>query len=251
LQDSKTPSRYIPQSIDPSLPTDFDGRKQWPQCIHPILDQGDCGSCWSFAASEVLSDRFCIYSNGSINVVLSPQNLLSCEELNLGCLMGSLPMWAWRYLKNYGITTIGCVPYVSGTDGDVPYCQNDDLSCEDGEKWKLYAAENYTQVGSIIEPSRHVEEIMRAVMQGPVDSTFNVWGDFFDYHGGVYTHQDGDYEGLHSVKIIGFGVEDGLDYWLVQNSWGKYWGLDGFFNIRRGVDECFFETLVYTGFPKI
>jgi len=250
LKSNPAPSRTIPQIIDPSLPTEFDGRKEWPGCIHPVLDQGDCGSCWAFAASEVLSDRFCIHSNGSINVVLSPQNLLSCEELNWGCAMGSLPMWAWRYLQNYGITTMGCVPYQS-YGGDVPSCQNSDAECEDAEKWKLYAAANYTQCGSLLNPSRHVEEIMNAVMQGPVDSTFNVWGDFFEYTSGVYTHQGGDYEGLHSVKIIGFGVENGVDYWLVQNSWGSGWGDHGFFKIARGTDECFFESLVYTGFPKL
>jgi len=250
LESLPTPSRTTPQMIDPSLPTDFDGRKQWPKCIHPILDQGACGSCWAFAASEVLSDRFCIFSNGSVNVVLSPQNLLSCEEFNLGCTMGSLPMWAWRYLTNYGITTNGCTPY-SSNDGEVPSCQNSDSQCQDGEKWKLYSSKSYSQVGSLIFPSRHVEEIMLAVMEGPVDATFNVWGDFFDYSSGVYSHQSGGYEGLHSVKIIGFGVEGGVDYWLVQNSWGKFWGDNGFFKIRRGTDECFFESLVYTGYPQL
>ena len=34
------------------LPVNFDGRTQWPGCIHAVLDQGDCGSCWAFAASE-------------------------------------------------------------------------------------------------------------------------------------------------------------------------------------------------------
>jgi len=146
---------------------------------------------------------------------------------------------------------MGCVPYVSGYDGDVPSCQNSDAQCEDGESWKLYKVDNYTHVGNFIQPSKHVEEIMLAVMQGPVDSTFNVWGDFDEYTGGVYIHQGGDYEGLHSVKIVGFGVENGVDYWLVQNSWGKSWGLNGFFKIRRGTDECFFESMIYTGMPNL
>jgi len=250
LKSNPAPSRTVPQVISPSLPTEFDGRKQWPACIHPVLNQGNCGSCWAFAASEVLSDRFCIYTNGSVNVVLSPQNLLSCEEFNLGCTLGSLPNFAFKYLYDYGITTAGCVPYES-QNGDVPSCQNYDANCMDGSKWKLYGLKNYSQVGSFIIPSRHVEEIMKAVMQGPVDVTFNVWGDFDEYRSGVYTHQGGEYLGLHSVKVIGFGVEKGVDYWLVQNSWGSSWGEKGFFKIRRGTDECFIETLVYTGFPKL
>jgi len=229
------------------LPGEFDGRTQWPNCIHPILDQGACAYCWAFAATEVLSDRFCIFSNDSVNVVLSPQNLLSCEEENIDCTLGSLPNFAWGYLQNYGIATLSCVPYVSG-DGSVPSCQT---QCLDGEPWKVYKAANYSQVGSTLDPTAHVEDIMRAVMQGPVDTTFDVWSDFDEYTGGVYSHQSGTYEGLHSVKIIGWGVENSVDYWLVQNSWGPNWGLNGFFKIQRGVDECFVEALVYTGYPAL
>ena len=57
---------------DYDIPESFDAREEWPDCIHPIRNQGHCGSCWAFAGSEVLSDRFCIASYGKINVVLSP-----------------------------------------------------------------------------------------------------------------------------------------------------------------------------------
>eukprot|EP01114_Cavostelium_apophysatum_P002164 TRINITY_DN11885_c0_g1_i1.p1 TRINITY_DN11885_c0_g1~~TRINITY_DN11885_c0_g1_i1.p1 ORF type:complete len:294 (-),score=16.88 TRINITY_DN11885_c0_g1_i1:41-883(-) len=233
---------------DPTLPENFDGRIQWPGCIHAVLDQGDCGSCWAFAASETLSDRFCIYSKGSVNVTLSPQNLLSCEELNLGCTMGSLPMWAWKYLKEYGITTLECTPYVDGNGGSDPACND---TCTDGTPGKLYQASNYSQAGDLWEPSKHVQAIMKAVLQGPVDATFSIYSDFDNYSGGVYQYTHGDFEGLHSVKVIGFGVENGTDYWLVQNSWGTDWGIDGYFKILRGVDECEFESLMYTGFPLL
>jgi len=244
----------VPQIIDYkrlNLPMNFDGRQQWPGCIGAVLDQGDCGSCWAFAASECLSDRFCIHSKGRINVALSPQNLLSCEELNLGCTMGSLPFWAWSFMESTGITTIGCTPYVSG-NGDDPACTDYSQQCQDGEKWGLYKAVNYTQVGSLWEPSRHIESIMLALLQGPVDATFNVYSDFDGYNGGVYQYETGYYEGLHSVKVIGYGVDNGVDYWLVQNSWGTGWGpYGGFFKIRRGVDECQIESLMYTGFPLL
>jgi len=241
------------QIISGDLPKDFDGRKQWPQCIHPVLNQGDCGSCWSFAATESLSDRFCIYSKNKINVVLSPQNLLSCESLNLGCTMGSLPFWAWSYMQKYGVTTMECDPYTSG-DGSVSSCPSPANQCQDGSNGKFYKALNYTHVGAFIEPSKHVESIMRAVLQGPVDATFNVWSDFDDFPfetGAVYRHTSGSYEGLHSVKVIGYGVNNGTDFWLVQNSWGESWGDNGFFRIVRGTDDCFFESMVYTGFPAL
>jgi len=254
IEDHSSKHAGVKQVVDYEkygLPVNFDGRTAWPGCIHSVLDQGDCGSCWAFAASESLSDRFCIHSKGKVNVTLSPQNLLSCEFMNLECDMGSLPFWAWSYMQETGITTMDCVPYVSG-NGYVPSCTDSTQSCSAGGNFKLYKAANYSQAGDFWEPSRHVEAIMRALLQGPVDATFNVWADFMDYSGGVYQYQSGGYEGMHSVKVIGYGVENGVDYWLVQNSWGPGWGpYGGFFKIRKGVDECQFESLMYTGFPLL
>jgi cathepsin B len=94
-----------------SVPDSFDSRTQWPDCIHPIRNQERCGSCWAFSASEVLSDRFCIAKN--VNVVLSPQWLVSCDNSNLGCNGGNLPL-VWQYMESTGIPTDACDPYISG-----------------------------------------------------------------------------------------------------------------------------------------
>jgi len=54
------------------VPADFDSRTKWPTCVHPVLDQEQCGSCWAFGTSESFSDRICVATNGSTNVVVSP-----------------------------------------------------------------------------------------------------------------------------------------------------------------------------------
>ena len=66
---------------------------------------------------------------------------------------------------------------------------------------------------------------------------------------GVYRHVSGSLAGGHAIKIVGWGVtSDGHNtpYWIVANSWGVDWGLDGFFWILRGKDECGIEDNVWS-----
>ena len=63
-----------------------------------------------------------------------------------------------------------------------------------------------------------------------------------NYQSGVYQRgPSAQLEGGHAVKLVGWGVEDGTDYWWIANSWGTGWGLDGFFKIARGDNECGIE----------
>ena len=55
-----------------------------------------------------------------------------------------------------------------------------------------------------------------------------------NYQSGVYEHVTGRLEGGHAVKILGWGNEDGKDYWLCANSWNTDWGMEGFFKIKQG-----------------
>jgi cathepsin B len=99
---------YVAPNVE--APTNFDARTQWPSCIHAVRDQGQCGSCWAFGATEALSDRLCIATNGATNVVLSPQNLVSCDSSNYGCNGGYLNL-AWAYFVKNGVASESCQPY--------------------------------------------------------------------------------------------------------------------------------------------
>lgn len=80
---------------------------------------------------------------------------------------------------------------------------------------------------------------------GPVVAVFTVYDDFIQYQSGVYQYTTGSALGGHAIKIIGWGVEDGLNYWLVSNSWNSDWGSQsGFFKILRGVNHCGIEAQV-------
>ena len=75
---------------------------------------------------------------------------------------------------------------------------------------------------------------------GPVETAFTVYSDFEDYAGGIYQRTTGKPAGGHAVKIVGWGVENGTKYWKVANSWNPYWGENGYFRIKRGINTtCF------------
>lgn len=86
---------------------------------------------------------------------------------------------------------------------------------------------------------------------GPVEVLFFVYEDFRAYKGGVYKHTTGDLGGGHAVKMLGWGVENGEPYWLCANSWGTKFGMDGFFKILRGVNECGIENEITYGLPDL
>ncbi|KAK3270400.1 hypothetical protein CYMTET_21203 [Cymbomonas tetramitiformis] len=227
---------------DSSIPDTFDATTQWPKYIHPIRDQQQCGSCWAFSASEVLSDRFTIASQGAIDVVLSPQDMVACDKTDQGCNGGRLGS-AWNYLKNTGIVSDKCDPYTAG-DGQSGTCQT---KCVDGEAWKKYKATDSFQMRSV---SAMQKEIMT---NGPIQVAFTVYKSFMSYKSGVYVKKPFEFipEGGHAVKAVGWGTEDGVDYWLIANSWNTNWGLNGFFKIKRGVNECGIEGQAYAGHAAV
>ncbi|KAL9644504.1 hypothetical protein ABK040_009368 [Willaertia magna] len=233
-----------------SIPSSFDSRIQWPGCIHPISNQEQCGSCWAFSATEVLSDRFCIATQGKINVTLSPQNLVSCDYNDQGC-NGGLLQNAWWWLNNEGVVPDWCMPYTSGNNGKDGECTDTCTSNQSiNRKSQSYYAKTYGSVINVLLWWKRIEDMQNELIKnGPIQAAFDVYQDFISYKSGVYKHRTGSYLGGHAVKIIGWGSENNQDYWLVANSWGTSWGENGFFKIARGNNECGIEDYVYAGIP--
>jgi len=245
--DSRTNNAEIVYGpIDPYLPEQFNYKEKWPKCFHTIRDQGNCGSCWAFAASEVLSDRFCIASNSRINEVLSPQDLVSCDSRDRGCAGGFVNK-SWDYLKNTGIVAEKCYPYFagdSGASGICPFGSEPSLNfCKEG-KFKKYKASAHAQITSISEAKKAL------VDEGPIESGFNVFEDFLSYKSGIYRRVSDNYVGGHAVKVVGYGKDnDGTEYWVAANSWNTSWGEEGFFRIAFG--EAGFESSLWAGQPDL
>jgi cathepsin B len=238
---SKHMDTLLPEIKVESVPAAFESYTQWSGLVHPIRDQAYCGSCWAFSSSEAFSDRVSIAA-GKLTPVLSPQDMVACDSRDYGCDGGYLNR-AWNYIKNTGLVTDDCMPYSSGSGKEGPCLKK----CADGSQFIKTKAET---VGSINGPSAMQAEIMT---HGPIQVAFNVFQSFFSYKKGVYQKLDTEIqaEGGHAVKMVGWGTENGTDYWTVANSWGATWGMDGFFKIRRGSNECDIETdgPPYAGLP--
>jgi cathepsin B len=244
-------------------PLNFDSRTQFPGCIGAIRNQLHCGACWAFAAAEVLSDRFCIASNGSINVTLAPQDLISCGHVRtppkymLGC-DGGVPEYAWKYLEQTGISTDDCMPFIGNDNTTQPTEVCPTSKPCDAKKYQ-------TQVGS----SRLLDSARDAAQQymsgtgfqppysgirsgGPLQAVFYVYEDFFAYKSGVYKHTNMTQSplGKHSIKLVGYGIDPVAGpYWTAANSWGNSWGRDGYFKIGSG--ECMIESEITLGSPLL
>lgn len=225
---------------DSAIPDTFDARTAFKDCIHPIRNQGKCGSCWAVSASEVLSDRFCIHSQGKVNAVLSAEDLVSCDSGDNGCNGGMLPH-AWEYMKDTGLVTDKCFPYTAEA-GQVEKCVT---SCKDGETFTKYKAASYGRLGSVADMKKEI------MTNGPIQAGFMVYKSFMSYKSGVYTKKWYEFIplGAHAIKIVGWGTENGTAYWLVANSWGTTWGEDGFFKIKQG--SCMIESQPYAGIPQV
>jgi cathepsin B len=191
----------------------------------------------------VLSDRVAIATKKS-SPALSPEDLVSCDRGDMGCQGGRLPA-AWSYLKNTGAVSDSCFPYAAGS-GTAPSCPN---KCSDSESWsssKQKAKSSYAING--------VANVQKELMtNGPVQVAFSVYKSFMSYKSGVYKKKFWELipEGGHAVKLVGWGTENGADYWLVANSWNTNWGMDGFFKISRGDNQCGIEKMgpPYAGLP--
>ncbi|XP_072379756.1 cathepsin B-like [Diabrotica undecimpunctata] len=253
------------------VPDSFDARENWKACsdvISTVVDQSSCGSCWAVAAASAMSDRRCIASEGKLKVPVSAENLLSCcDSCGYGC-DGGYPVEAWAYWQDTGITTgglygsnQGCQSYSlqpceHHTDGSKVQCSTLDYDTPSCKHKCDNPALNYKSELTFASGSAHyftsVANIQREILtNGPVEAAFEVYSDFVNYKSGVYQHVAGEYLGGHAVRVLGWGEENGVAYWLVANSWNEDWGDKGLFKIRRGHNESGFEEAIVAAPAKV
>lgn len=210
----------------PRNTTVFEGSNDIPASVNwveqgavtPVKNQGQCGSCWSFSATGSMEGRYQI-KNGDL-VSFSEQQLVDCSKTqgNMGC-NGGLMDYAFTYAETNMMETEEQYPY-KGRQGT---CNASGGSVE---------VSDFTDV-----KPKSPSALASAVAEGPVSVAIDAGNPLFQlYHGGIMKHFCG--QSLdHGVLVVGYGTENGTDYWLLKNSWGPTWGEKGYFRILRSMDK--------------
>jgi cathepsin B len=235
LRAARSQTRSTPGDIAP--PAAFDARDiyegQAPCKAFQPLDQGGCGACYAFSSAVSFSARLCSTDPSSSvrNVIISPQSLLDCAQG--GCTGGDV-LSTLASLVDKPVVELWCDPY-SGTQKS---CGS---TCGTSN---TYGGEpgSVRQVGGAGEAGV-VQMQLELVRGGPGVVGLTVMNDLFSYSSGVYSPSaSATVVGRHAVSLIGWGEDNGVAYWICQNSWGATWGEQGFFRIARGADTCGIES---------
>uniref|UniRef100_A0A914WNA6 Cathepsin L-like n=1 Tax=Plectus sambesii TaxID=2011161 RepID=A0A914WNA6_9BILA len=200
----------IPRSVD------------WRQngLVTPVKNQGQCGSCWAFSTTGALEGQT-KRKTGRL-VSLSEQNLVDCagQSGNYGCRGGWVEK-SFKYIKdNRGIDTEMSYPY-----------EGHDSRCRFRREFVGAVANGFVRV------KRGNEGLLQNAVAtiGPVSVGIDAnHSSFHHYGGGIYYEPACNPVRInHAVLIVGYGRENGKDYWIVKNSWGPNWGEKGYIRMAR------------------
>ncbi|XP_043201147.1 cathepsin O-like [Amphibalanus amphitrite] len=211
------PRRPGPLRLPAGLPARVDWRERG--VVTSVRNQADCGACWAFSTVEVLESMNALRTGNLTR--LSVQQLIDCSTNNLGCTGGDV-CWALEWMAENGV-----VP-----DKQYPLKLKDQAcvlrSTAGGVRLKSYRCA--AMVGD-------EEGILRLLAtQGPVavgaDAT-----SWQDYVGGIIRFNC-ERELNHAVQIVGYDMTGAVPYYIVRNSWGTEFGLDGYLHVAVGSDLC-------------
>jgi len=208
--------------------------------VTPVKNQGHCGSCWTFSSTGCLESAWAVHRGELFS--LSEQQLIDCAGAfdNHGC-SGGLPSHAFEYVhSNGGIDTESAYHYEAKEEGKCSY------NPDGAAAIRVRGSFNITEGDE--------DALFQAVTYfNPVSIAYQVVKDFRFYAGGVYSSDDckqGPMDVNHAVLVVGYGTDaNGVDYWIIKNSWGGDWGMEGYFWMKRGVNQCGIATCA--SFPVV
>eukprot|EP00928_Gymnodinium_smaydae_P045718 TRINITY_DN30434_c0_g1_i2.p2 TRINITY_DN30434_c0_g1~~TRINITY_DN30434_c0_g1_i2.p2 ORF type:complete len:280 (-),score=59.97 TRINITY_DN30434_c0_g1_i2:85-924(-) len=225
---------------EPELPREWSWRNaSGINYLDKVIDQGSCGSCYAVSTVRMLTVRHRIARREPTAESFSITFPLYCSEYNQGC-DGGYAFLLSRWSQDVGLVPRSCVKY-----RETGSCQ---LRCPPNALNKTWRADNHHYVGGYYGGSTEREMMRELIEKGPLVVSMEPKPDLMYYSGGIYAsvpNQRAEWEQVdHAVLLVGYGEDRGMKYWLLQNSWGKSWGEEGYFRMIRGTDESGVESLV-------
>jgi KDEL-tailed cysteine endopeptidase len=216
LQDNSNDNTTESETVNLTQASSFDWRSKG--AVSGVKDQGQCGCCWAFSTIAAVEGAYAKKYGKLLS--LSEKQLLDCDSSNSGCNGGNME-YALNYIKKAGgVALTSKYPY-SPSKG----------SCRYTSSMSAVKVSGYSRVSS------NENTMMQALANnGPLAVAVDASRMQF-YGGGVYTCS-GAVNLNHGVTIVGYGSDRTGNYWIVKNSWGSSWGMNGYIYIKRGTNEC-------------
>jgi len=203
--------------------------KDWKKdgVVGVVKQQGTCGACYTFATTGLFESLYAIKYGTLFN--FAEQQLLDCSA-NSGCTGGSA-MVAISYIYSNGLTTTAQYGKYLGYR----------KTCTAAQETPVAFTKGYTN------PGLDEGDIATYIAKyGPVTAAVNA-APLQYYVGGIINLNAAYCDPTvldHAVLIVGYGTQNGFDYWIVKNSWGPYWGENGYFRVTRGYGVCGINKIV-------
>uniref|UniRef100_A0A8C4TRG4 Cathepsin O n=2 Tax=Falco TaxID=8952 RepID=A0A8C4TRG4_FALTI len=215
--------RYVklPKGEEKPLPKKFDWRDK--KVIAEVRNQQTCGGCWAFSVVGSIESAYAIKGNNLEE--LSIQQVIDCSYNNYGCSGGST-VSALSWLNQTKVKLVRDSEYTfKAQTGLCHYFGHSDF----GVSITGFAAYDF---------SGQEEEMMRMLVNwGPLAVTVDAVS-WQDYLGGIIQYHCSSGRANHAVLITGFDRTGSIPYWIVQNSWGPTWGIDGYVRVKIGGNIC-------------
>lgn len=199
---------------------DYPPSKEYSSILTPVKNQGKCGSCWTFASTETIESHWALKTG--MLMELSEQFILDCtpnpEECGGtgGCGGGTAELAYARLKELGGIPTEWEYPYVSIL-GNASTCHGIPLAKESPHEGVPSAAANVSGFWHTRENS-YDDLMMALVTRGPLAVSVDA-GGWHDYESGIFDGGNLTNPNLdHLVQLVGYGSENGVDYWKLRNS---------------------------------